>query len=134
MDLLKPLAFLYLGTAAIDATVHATLTTPFEATDYWVFKLLFVSIAGYWLLRVSSNPVSASNIAIAAVIFAGLLSVYYRSFELLTGIPFGRRVPDFVFGSKVISWAEHPIQSTLLWATVHLGAFYAPAWYLTHHL
>lgn len=130
MSLFGKIAFLFLGTVLIDASIHASFTTPFETTDYWLVKFFLVSAAGYWLLT-RPNPADMKNIVIATVLFAGALSVYYRSFELLTGYPFGHRVPTWVFGSKQIAWDQHPVQSTLLWAITHFGAFFLPAFYIT---
>jgi hypothetical protein len=118
------LAFLILGAIAIDASIHATLTSPFEISSYWPWKLASGALVGVWML---GQNLSYPSIAIASIGFAGLISIYYRSLELLTGYPIGEHVPTWVLGNKQIAFDEHPWVSTVLWAITHTSAWAIPS-------
>lgn len=118
------LLFLVLGAIGIDATVHATFTSPFEINSYWFYKLVAGTFAATWMLQ---RELTLPVIAIASLIFAGFISIYYRSLELLTGFPIGEHVPAWKWGNTFIPFEKDPLLSTLLWAITHTAAWAVPS-------
>ncbi len=89
----------------LDVLFHATLTYPMESFDYFAVKFLI----GFFVTTVFLNwpPVHGgrkidffSNISlnlIPAALFTFLMSLYYRWWEYLSGVPYGVRPPDIIF-------------------------------------
>jgi hypothetical protein len=124
---LSQIVFLFLGAIAIDATIHAAFTSPFEEAGYWWLKLFAAFVAGTYLLEDPEN----NSILVAALLFAGIISVYYRSLELLLGVGIGGVVPTWYLPRhSPIAFQQNPLQSTALWAATHLSAFAVPAFLL----
>jgi hypothetical protein len=119
-------ASIVLGALLIDGAFHALLSTPFENADYWLLKAALGIPISLVLFSVwKAQPVR--SILIASLVFAGGISIRYRLFEIMFGLPLGARVPDIVFRGSVLSYGEHPVLSALAWFAVHLAAFGLPA-------
>jgi hypothetical protein len=116
--------FLILGAVAIDATIHSLFTTPFEYWYYWAWKAIAGSIVGIWMLK---HQLSYASIITGSLAFAGLISIYYRSIELLTGYPIGTHVPDWTLTRVPITFEQNPYLSTGLWALTHTSAWLLPS-------
>lgn len=121
---LPRIAFLILGAVLIDATIHTLFTSPFEFTAYWAWKAIAGSIVGIWMLK---HQLSYPSIIAGSLAFAALISIYYRSIELLTGYPIGTHVPDWVLSSSPITFEQQPYVSTALWALTHTSAWLLPS-------
>lgn len=118
------IAFLILGAIAIDASIHALFTSPFELWYYWAWKAVAGSIIGIWMLK---RGLSTSSILLGSLGFAALISIYYRSLELLTGYPIGTHVPDWTLAGTQISFEQSPYVSTALWGLTHTCAWLVPS-------
>ena len=100
-------AVVALVAVGLDVLFHITLTNPMESFDYFAVKILI----GFFVTTIFLNwPASkktgktidffGSNFAwalIPAILFTFLMSLYYRWWEYLSGVPYGIRPPDIVF-------------------------------------
>lgn len=112
-------AFVAVG---LDVLFHATLTTPMESFDYFAVKFLI----GFSVTTVFLNWPSMENgkkldfynnfklNLIPAAIFTFLMSLYYRWWEYLSGVPYGIRPPDIIFIDR------------------HNTFLFASAWFIVH--
>jgi hypothetical protein len=99
-------------------------TSPFETSFYFLVKALLVFILELYLF--SRRNIDVYNIFFTSLSFMFLFSFYYRSLELITGIHFGARVPDIIFGNKKILFSKNPYLSAIIWAIVHFFANFIP--------
>ena len=139
VGVLWSVAFVVLGAIGIDSTVHTLFTSPQEETWYWIFKAFAGSAATLWML---GQGLTTRSIATACVFFAGIISVWYRSIEVLWKVLFGLprqqkgvlggHTPRFIFGTNVIDFQNNPVLLTLLWAITHTSAFAIPSLILKH--
>ncbi|MEK7567410.1 MAG: hypothetical protein AAB513_00630 [Patescibacteria group bacterium] len=88
----------------LDILFHITLTNPMESFDYFAVKCLIAffvtTIFMNWPVLESGkiiNFFSGFWVLIPASIFTFLMSLYYRWWELLSGVPYGVRPPDITF-------------------------------------
>jgi hypothetical protein len=116
-ELVLQVGFTVFGTFVGDTIFHALATEPFETALYFVIKMVISIVLGLMVYRRGLNRLAA------ALIFTAVFSIYYRSLELILGIPFGARVPDIVLGSKRLTNETNPLLSTFVWFLVHTGAF-----------
>lgn len=90
----------------LDVLFHITLTKPMESFDYFAVKALI----GFFVTTIFLNWPALSNgrmidfygknmawTLIPAIVFTFLMSLYYRWWEYLSGVPYGVRPPDIVF-------------------------------------
>jgi hypothetical protein len=129
------IAFVVLSAVGIDSTIHALFTAPFEWSYYWVFKAIAGTSAVLWML---SQRLTTSSILVSSVFFASIISLWYRSIEVVWYIlkggnaVLGSHVPSFVLHSHRVDYADHPVLSALLWAITHTSAFAIPSFVLQH--
>ena len=88
----------------LDVLFHATLTYPMESFDYFAVKALI----GFFVTTIFLNWPSFANgrkidffsgfwNLIPAILFTFFMSLYYRWWEYLSGVPYGIRPPDIIF-------------------------------------
>ena len=91
----------------LDVLFHATLTTPMESFDYFAVKVLIGFFVATIFLNWPTSRTTGKEInffgknlwwtLIPAILFTFLMSLYYRWWEYLSGVPYGIRPPDIVF-------------------------------------
>lgn len=88
----------------LDVIFHITLTEPMESFDYFAVKFLIgFSVTTIFLNWPSINgkkPDFYNNFLlnlIPAALFTFFMSLYYRWWEYLSGVPYGVRPPDIIF-------------------------------------
>jgi len=126
-------AFLIAAIAVgLDIFFHATLTTPMESFDYFAVKFLIgfsVTILFLdWPSRSDGLPSAFfrgfRQTLVPAVVFTFLMSLYYRWWEFLSGVPYGLRPPDIIFIDR-----SNPYIFALGWFLAH-SVFYLIGWWL----
>lgn len=102
MDLIFKKSFIVASTTIfIDFLFHYFLTHPMESLTYFVIKFLLAFFVASALLgsNIYKNKIDRRwlVILISGLIFSVLMSIYYRSWELVeAGVPFGSRAPDII--------------------------------------
>ncbi len=91
----------------LDVLFHATLTTPMESFDYFAVKVLIGFFVTTIFLNWPASKVTGKQVdfyggnfawaLIPAALFTFLMSLYYRWWEYLSGVPYGIRPPDILF-------------------------------------
>lgn len=117
----------------LDFIVHSTIGNP-ETNLYFLSKPF---IAGYVAYLFFSNTKltkrvdkffkikkdSFKRIFLWSTLFAFIHGLYYRIFELFTGVPFFSRVGDVVIGSFIFSGSSI-LMGTLAWWGIHGISFH----------
>lgn len=106
-----------LGTSLLDAIFHATSTHPFETWDYFVIKALIAGILGYFVVA------HKIHVVVGSLLFMFGISFYYRFWEKIVHVPFGKRVPTISFGKYQFPYQSNPVISAVVWSIVHTLAF-----------
>ena len=84
----------------LDVTFHIFFTEPMESFDYFAVKWLVGFFVTTLLLNWSETKPVFRNpwaILIGAATFSFIMSLYYRWWEFMSGIPYGIRPPDVLF-------------------------------------
>ncbi|HEY4486779.1 MAG TPA: hypothetical protein VJB70_03565 [Candidatus Paceibacterota bacterium] len=85
----------------LDITFHSLFTEPMESFDYfsvkWLLGFFVTTIFLNWSLNIGRLLKNIPAVLIAAGSFSFLMSLYYRWWEFVSGIPYGIRPPDIVF-------------------------------------
>lgn len=115
-----------------DVVFHIFLTEPMESFDYFAVKVLI----GYFVTSVFLDwPRMASGrilpffssfwwTLIPAGIFTFLMSLYYRWWEYLSGVPYSVRPPDIAFINR-----EDTFLFAFTWFIGH-SLFYLIGWFV----
>ena len=104
----------------LDLLFHIALTEPMETFDYFAVKALLAFLVATLFLNWRVAAEDASNIRKRSLIlwfsagFSFLMSLYYRWWEYVSGVPFSVRAPDIIFLDR----------SNVL--------FFAGTWFLAH--
>jgi len=94
---------LIVGSVAVilDVVFHVLFTDPMETFDYFAVKaLLGFFVATFlisWPTEERRTCFKIFPMMTAAGVFSFLMSLYYRWWELLMNVPYGRRAPDLIF-------------------------------------
>ena len=92
---------------ALDVTFHIFLTEPMESFDYFAVKWLLAFFVTTIFLNWSEVKSLVRNpyaILLAAGSFSFLMSLYYRWWEFVSGVPYGIRPPDIIFIDRMNIW------------------------------
>lgn len=89
----------------LDVIFHITLTEPMESFDYFAVKFLIgfsvTTVFLNWPPMASGKKMDFYNRftlnLIPALLFTFFMSLYYRWWEYLSGVPYGVRPPDIIF-------------------------------------
>jgi|GEM_PF-1710180 len=120
----------------LDVLFHITLTEPMESFDYFAVKFLI----GFTVTTIFLDwPPMASGRVIAfyesfwpmlvpAAFFTFFMSLYYRWWEYLSGVPYGVRPPDITFVDR-----DNTFLFALAWFIAH-SIFYLVGVYVTKRL
>ncbi len=128
-------AFLVAALAVgLDIFFHAALTEPMESFDYFAVKFLIgfsVTILFLdWPKRSDGTSFgffqSFKKTLIPAAVFTLLMSLYYRWWEFLSGVPYGVRPPDIIFIDRA-----NPYVFALGWFLAH-SIFFLIGWFISN--
>ena len=91
----------------LDVIFHLFFTEPMESFDYFAVKWLLAFFVTTIFLNWSETKLLIKNpwaILIAAASFSFLMSLYYRWWEFMSGVPYGIRPPDIIFIERMDVW------------------------------
>lgn len=112
------------GTFLLDSLVHAAITTPPETGVYFFVKIGLAALLNWWVFW---RWPTMTKILASTAIFTVVFGIYYRLIELVSGLPFGYRVPDIIIGSFRVVWEQNQVLSMILWSFIHGLAFFIPS-------
>ena len=82
-------------TVFIDFLFHYFFTSPMETLTYFVVKFLLAFLIATFMFSLSSLKKKYKITIISSLIFSALMSIYYRTWELIeANAPLGSRAPD----------------------------------------
>lgn len=114
-------------TMIFDTIFHVLYTTPFEDALYFIVKGILGFIIHMIVFSLNQNEKSMTKRIIRSIVgtivFTLSFSIYYRSLELLFGLPFGFRVPNIHIGGLNVIFEQQGVLSSIIWGIVHSLAF-----------
>ena len=103
-----------IGVIGIDYQFHQFFTSPQETIGYYIFKT-FVLVTMLLLIKKKTLQKSISY----SLLFSGIISLYYRSYEISYGKMFLSRTP-------AIMGIENLFITIAIWTIVHSLTFLVP--------